>query len=318
MELKAEMDDGLGSLELADGRIVKLDYKVLLDNISDGVYFTDRQRTVMYWNKTAERITGYSAAEVLGHHCHDKILNHVNEQGESLCLAMCPLACTIKDCQPRQAHVFLHHKLGHRVPVYMRTMPLFDENDGVIGAAEFFTDTVANPSLQRRVRELEQLALLDPLTQLPNRRYIEPEIDARFNEMKRMGLTFGLLFMDIDQFKKFNDTYGHDTGDKALQTVAATLKAATRPFDLVGRWGGEEFLGVIRNVDIARLSEIGNRLRLLVANSWVDYKQNQLRVTLSVGATLAKADDTRQSLIERSDRLMYQSKNRTGNWLTIG
>ena len=313
------MENGPGLFKLAaDGRIVKLDYKVLLDNISDGVYFTDRLRTIRYWNKTAERITGFSAAEVLGHHCHDQILNHVNEKGESLCLTKCPMARTIQDCQPRQAQVFLHHKLGHRVPVFIRTMPLFDENDVVIGAAEFFSDAVANHSLQRRISELEQLALLDPLTQLPNRRYIEPEIDARFNEMQRMGLSFGLLFMDIDHFKQFNDAYGHDTGDKALQTVAATLKAATRPFDLVGRWGGEEFLGVIRNVDIERLSEIGNRLRLLVANSWVDHKQEQLQVTISVGATLAKADDTRQSLIDRSDRLMYQSKNRTGNCLTIG
>jgi diguanylate cyclase (GGDEF)-like protein/PAS domain S-box-containing protein len=296
---------------------VKLDYKVLLDNISDGVYFTDRQRTVLYWNKTAERITGYSAEEVLGHHCHDNILNHVNDQGVSLCLTKCPMAHTIEDGQARQAHVFLHHKLGHRIPVNVRTMPLFDENNAVIGAAEFFTDAVADPSQQRRILELERLALLDPLTQLPNRRYLEAEIDARFNEMERMGLTFGLLFMDIDQFKQFNDTYGHETGDKALQTVSRTIKAATRPFDMVGRWGGEEFLGVIRNVDIAKLSEIGHRLRLLVGNSWVDSKQEQLRVTISVGATLAKAGDTRESIVDRSDRLMYRSKQKSGNWLTV-
>jgi len=297
---------------------MRLDCKALLANVSDGVYFTDRHRTIIYWNQTAERITGFSAEEVVGHHCHDNILNHVDDQGRSLCHSSCPLARTIADRQPRASHVFLHHKAGHRIPVHVRTVPLFDEKNEVDGAAEFFTDTSSYESMHQRIAELEQLALLDPLTQLPNRHHLEPEIDSRFDELQRMGFVFGLLFMDIDHFKHLNDTYGHESGDNVLKTVAHTLKAAIRPYDLVGRWGGEEFLGIIRNVEIGKLEEIGNRLRLLVYRSSVTLKQRRLNVTISVGATLATKGDNRETLVDRADRLMYRSKLNGRNRLTIG
>jgi diguanylate cyclase (GGDEF)-like protein/PAS domain S-box-containing protein len=297
---------------------MKLDCKELLSNISDGVYFTDQYRTIIYWNKTAERITGFRAEEVIGCHCHDNILNHVDDQGRSLCHTSCPMAQTIKDRHPRESHLFLHHKEGHRIPIQVRTIPLFDEKNDVAGAAEFFTDARSYESMHQRIKELEQLALLDPLTQLPNRHHLEPEIDSRFGELQRMGFVFGLLFMDIDHFKHFNDTHGHEAGDKVLKTVARTLKAATRPYDIVGRWGGEEFLGVIRNVEIGKLEEIGNRLRLLVDKSSVKYKHKRLNVTISVGATLAKKSDNRETLVDRVDRLMYRSKQDGRNRLTVG
>ncbi len=297
---------------------MKLDSKVLLENISDGVYFTDRYRTIIYWNKTAERITGFSAEEVIGHHCHDNILNHIDDQGRNLCQSFCPLAHTIKDRQLHTSHLFMHHKQGHRIPVHIRTMPLYDEKNEVAGAAEFFTDASSHESMHQRIMELEQLALLDPLTQLPNRHHLEPEIDSRLGELRRMRFVFGLLYMDIDHFKHFNDTYGHETGDDVMKTVAHTLKAATRPYDMVGRWGGEEFLGVIRNVGVRKLEELGNRLRQLVNNSSVKFKHQQLNVTISVGATLATLSDTRETLVDRADRLMYRSKQDGRNRLTMG
>lgn len=297
---------------------MKLDCKALLADISDGVYFTDRSRKIIYWNNTAERITGFRAAEVTGYHCHDNILNHVDHKGRNLCQFSCPLARTIKDRQPHESDLFLHHKQGHRIPIRARTIPLFDEKNDVTGAAEFFTDASSHESMHQRIAELEQLALLDPLTQLPNRHHLEPEIDSRFNELQRMGFVFGLLFMDIDRFKDFNDSYGHATGDKVLKTVAHTFNATIRPYDLVGRWGGEEFLGVIRNVEIGKLKEIGNRLRVLVNRSTVEFNHQQLSVTISVGATLATMDDSRETLIDRADRLMYRSKKDGGNRLTIG
>jgi diguanylate cyclase (GGDEF)-like protein/PAS domain S-box-containing protein len=312
--MAARLNSGL----IAGRTVMKLDCKALLANISDGVYFTDRDRTIIYWNQTAERITGFSAEEVIGNHCHDNILNHVDDKGRSLCHSFCPLAHTIKDRQPRASHFFLHHKQGHRIPINVRTMPLFDEKNDIAGAAEFFSDVRSYESMHQRLTELEQLALLDPLTQLPNRHHLEPEIDSRFDELRRMGFIFGLLFMDIDHFKRFNDAYGHDTGDKVLKTVARTLKAAIRPYDLVGRWGGEEFLGVIRNVEIGKLEEIGNRLRSLVEKSSVQFKHGRLNVTISVGGTLAAKGENSETLIARADRLMYRSKQDGRNRLTIG
>ena len=290
----------------------------VLENLHDGLYCTDTHRVITFWNHAAERITGYPAAEVLGRSCAANILVHVDTDGRSLCRGLCPLAMTMADCVGREAEVFLRHRDGHRVPVLVRTGPLKDRAGQVVGGVELFTDLSNILANNSRVRELEQLALLDNLTQLANRTYLLRELEARFEEMRRYGIPFGLLFMDIDFFKRFNDTYGHDVGDEVLKLVASTFTANSRPFDVYGRWGGEEFVGVIRSIDAEDLVVLGNRMRVLVNQSFLMHDEARLGVSISLGATVAHRDDTAESLIKRADHLLYQSKNEGRNRLTLG
>lgn len=294
-------------------------YKNIIENLHDGLYFVDKNRVITYWNKAAEKISGFSASEVIGRSCSDNILCHVDSDGNSLCLNMCPLAATITDNVPREAEVYLHHKAGHRVPVSVRVSVLTDSRGEVIGGIELFTDISNQEFNALRIKELEKMAFLDNLTRLANRNYIQREIQNRFEETKRYNLPFGILFMDIDHFKKFNDEYGHDVGDIVLRYVAKTLSSNFRPFDFYGRWGGEEFIGVIHNIDETELMILGNRVRELVASSYILNNSNQtLKVTISVGATMAKKEDTIESLIKRADELLYKSKAAGRNCLTIG
>lgn len=290
----------------------------VLENLHDGLYCTDTHRVITFWNHAAERITGYPAAEVLGRSCAANILVHVDTDGRSLCRGLCPLAMTMADCVGREAEVFLRHRDGHRVPVLVRTGPLKDRAGQVVGGVELFTDLSNILANNSRVRELEQLALLDTLTQLANRAYLQREIEARFEEMRRYGIPFGLLFMDIDFFKRFNDTYGHDVGDAVLKLVANTFTANSRAFDVYGRWGGEEFVGVIRSIDAEDLVVLGNRMRVLVNQSFLMHDEARLGVSISLGATVAKHDDTAESLIKRADQLLYRSKKEGRNRLTLG
>ena len=290
----------------------------VLENLHDGLYFTDTHRIITFWNHAAERITGYTAAEVLGRSCAANILVHVDTDGRSLCGGLCPLAMAMADSVGREAEVFLRHKDGHRVPVLVRTGPLKDRQGQVVGGIELFTDLSNILANNSRVRELEQLALLDNLTQLANRTYLLREIEARFEEMRRYGIPFGLLFMDIDFFKRFNDTYGHDVGDEVLKLVANTFVANSRAFDVYGRWGGEEFVGVIRSIDAEDLAALGNRMRVLVNQSFLMHDEARLGVSISLGATVAHPDDTAESLIKRADHLLYQSKKEGRNRLTLG
>jgi diguanylate cyclase (GGDEF)-like protein/PAS domain S-box-containing protein len=299
---------------------MKLDedsYARIIDNLYDGLYFVNRDRIITYWNKAAERISGYAANEVVGRSCSDNILTHVDDEGRSLCTGMCPLAATIADKTLRSAEVYMHHKDGHRIPIFVRVTPLTDAEGNVIGGIELFTDISNQTANALRIKELEKLALLDHLTRIPNRNYIEKEIQIRFEEKKRFDIPFAILFMDIDHFKKFNDTYGHDVGDDVLKFVANTFVANSRPFDLYGRWGGEEFIGVIRNISRDDLENLGDRLRLLIKNSYVVHENKQLHVTISIGATLVKKNDTVSSLIKRADTLLYKSKAEGRNRLSI-
>jgi len=145
---------------------------------------------------------------------------------------MCPLAATIADGKPREVEVYMHHKDGHRIPVSVRVSALTDRDGNIIGGIELFTDFSNQAANDLRVKELEKLALLDNLTQLANRNYIEREIQSRFEEKKRFNVPFGILFIDIDHFKKYNDIYGHPAGDEVLNFVANTFVANTSPFDI--------------------------------------------------------------------------------------
>ena len=292
-------------------------YEKIIENLYDGLYFVNRDRVVTYWNKAAERISGFSAEEVIGKACADNILTHVDAEGKYLCGNRCPVAATMCDGIPREAELYLHHKAGHRVPVSVRASTLTDEANNIIGGIELFTDISNRSANELRLKELEKLAMLDSLTQLANRNYIQLELHTRFEEMKRFGVPSGALFMDIDHFKKFNDEHGHDAGDAVLKFVSNTLVENCRPFDLYGRWGGEEFIGIIRNVDKQGLANAGNRARSLVAGSYLDYGNKTLKVTLSVGATLIRESDSEESLLKRADALLYQSKSAGRNCLTI-
>ncbi len=293
-------------------------YKKIIDDLRDGLYIVDRDRRIVFWNRAAEQISGFTAEEVVGKHCADNILCHVADSGINLCCGECPLGETIETGDAHDAEVFLHHKNGHRVPVSVRVTPLADEQGNIIGAVEIFSDSSKSTANSLRLQELEKLALLDGLTQLANRRYLERELEARLEEMSRYGIPFGVLFMDIDDFKRVNDKYGHETGDRVLQFVAGTLSANSRPFDLYGRWGGEEFVGVVRNVSPANLKHMGQRLRRLVEKSFLLEAGGKLRVTISIGATMALHDDSLHSLLQRADTLMYQSKGAGKNKLTMG
>ncbi|ACL05392.1 sensor domain-containing diguanylate cyclase [Desulfatibacillum aliphaticivorans] len=290
----------------------------LFDEMQEGLYLTDNERRITHWNEAAERLTGYTAEQVIGSKCSDNVLMHVNEQGECLCMGECPLRDTIFDGTPREADVFMHHKNGHRVPVRVRVLPLRNSNGDIVGGAEFFSDVSSQMGVQARIKELEQLVLIDNLTMLSNRRHVEAELDRFLTEKQRYDLSFGVLFLDLDHFKNVNDTFGHNVGDLVLKTVGATLKSCARPYDTFGRWGGEEFIGLIRNIDAPNLRGLGERIRGLVAATMINTPCGKtLQVTASIGGTTARQEDDMESIIARADKNLYCSKNSGRNCLTL-
>ncbi len=213
-------------------------YKDIIDNLYDGVYFTDRERVIRYWNKGAERITGYTSQQVVGRACRDNLLNHVSANGVQLCQNLCPLVACMEAGEPQEAEVFLHHAEGYRVPVLVRVAPLRDAEGNVRGAVEIFSKDVGGMAVRRELHELRRTVKTDKLTGVSNRQYLEERLHGVIAELEHQNSTAGLLFIDIDHFKRLNDTYGHDVGDKALRMVAATLRHNLREVDTVGRWGG--------------------------------------------------------------------------------
>ncbi len=292
--------------------------ETLLESLNHGVYFVDLNRKITYWNKKAEEITGYKAEEVNGKSCADNILVHINEEGKNCCdnPEFCPILKAINLRSTYETDLYFKHRDGYRVLVHIKTSPVFDEDKNLIGALEIFYDNSEIDDLNFRIQELERLALIDSLTKIANRRYIEMQLHSRLNEYKRFGWQFGLLFIDIDHFKRINDTYGHDIGDKVLKMVANVLIKNSRSFDLAGRWGGEEFIVIVPNVTDTQLYTIAHKFKNLVALSNLRINSDYINVTVSIGATLVKEKDTLKSIIKRADKLMYQSKQNGRNKVT--
>jgi diguanylate cyclase (GGDEF)-like protein/PAS domain S-box-containing protein len=291
-------------------------YKHILDNLCDGVYFLDINRKITYWNKGAEKISGYCARDVIGLSCSDNILVHIDQHGNQLCHSTCPAAVTLQDGQRREAEVFLRHKMGYRLPVRICVDPIFDAGGAIIGAVEHFTDISSNMALRQQVQDLEQMALFDSLTEIGNRRYAQMHLHARFNERKRYGWDFGLLFIDIDRFKLFNDTHSHAVGDRVLRMVAQTLASNIRSFDMACRWGGDEFIIILVHVDPEAIVNTADKLRALVEQSAFAENDEQIHVTVSIGATLVLDEDTPDTIVQRADALMYRSKQNGSNCVT--
>jgi len=282
-------------------------YEALLDGLFEGVYFVDRDRRITFWNKAALRITGYASADVVGRSCREGLLCHVDDSGKHLCDEGCPLAATMEDRLSREAHVFVRHADGHRVPVRVACAPIVGESGEVVGAVESFFEDAEWRGAAERVKELEKYAFIDVLTELPNRRHLEQQISSKLEELTRYGWPCGILLIDIDNFKQVNDAYGHAVGDAVLKMVARTLQGGVRSFDLVGRWGGEEFLALLTNAPGEILVVVAERMRALVAASGLR-EPDEIAVTISIGVAAAKPGDSIADVTRRADENLYRAK----------
>ncbi|WP_165857438.1 sensor domain-containing diguanylate cyclase [Marinobacter sp. JSM 1782161] len=163
-------------------------------------------------------------------------------------------------------------------------------------------------TVSERTEALHRLARKDALTELFNRRGMNELLDEEMHRMQRENRTFGLIWLDIDNFKGVNDRLGHATGDRVLQRVAACLNASIRPYDHAARWGGDEFLVILAPCDSECLQGIGERIRQSLEAS-----PEAPAITVSIGGALAQSDDTLEAILLRADDALYQAKENGRN-----
>lgn len=290
-------------------------YIDILENMREGAYFTDQERRIQFWNKAAENITGYRREEIVGEQCQGTLLHHIDCDGNMICFSGCPLHQSLSDGKKRKHDVFLRHKEGHRITVTVNTFPVI-RNEKIIGAIEIFTPSSLVIYDDELITQLANSAMNDKLTGIPNRRRLESFIDLRLREMAMYKIKICVVFLDIDNFRDFNNIHGHDAGDAILRTASKTITSMTRNSDLFGRWGGEEFVGIytIKNDSDALL--ISEKIRALVEDTQIKHGDLSLSITVSIGAAVAREEDTIDSVIKRADEYMYQSKQGGKNRVT--
>lgn len=175
----------------------------------------------------------------------------------------------------------------------------------------------------RRIDLLESENITDPLTKIYNRRYLDRRLAEEVARSTRYALALSVLMLDIDHFKQFNDSYGHQAGDIALKTFGSLIKSALRDLDVVARYGGEEFLVICTNTSIDGAALVAERLRHLVELHPIEITDGSgtsqaIQISISIGAAgLSASVDNEEKLIEAADRALYQAKEQGRNRVVV-
>ncbi|MDQ7048380.1 MAG: diguanylate cyclase [Enterobacterales bacterium] len=170
-------------------------------------------------------------------------------------------------------------------------------------------------ALEQSNKALKLLANTDPLTGLPNRRHLFEKFSAEVERSDRYHSKFCLLIMDLDDFKKINDQYGHPTGDEVLKRVSTVIKQTVREADHCGRIGGEEFAIILTESDKKAAKGFAERIRKAIE---VCHSKDEIAVTVSIGLTQRLEKDDLESIYDRADKALYQSKDNGRNQYTLG
>ena len=167
--------------------------------------------------------------------------------------------------------------------------------------------------LSQLLKQVESKAMIDPLTQVFNRGTYNMEIAQMIKEFKRYKNPAALIIIDIDHFKISNDDYGHKVGDAVLVLVASVIKGAVRDTDMVFRYGGEEFVVLLDNLDLKNALTVAEKVRAQIESHHLTNKANVLNITVSIGLSCFKEGDIETSIFERADKALYQGKQNGRN-----
>ena len=198
-----------------------------------------------------------------------------------------------------------------------------DEEKGLnLGAADYISKPFSPAIVKLRVRNqikminqlrmIELLSLIDQLTSIPNRRGFDNRMDMEWIRAIRESTSISILLMDVDKFKVYNDTYGHQQGDRVLQAVAKTMtQALHRPGDYAARWGGEEFIVLMPNTNLEGALAIAEKIRLDVSNVVIpceDGTETKVTVSIGVNSLTPVRTGSREEFISDADKALYRAK----------
>jgi len=281
------------------------EWQGLLTALGDGVYGVDTGGRCTFINPAALAMVGLTRNDVIGRDAH-ALFHHTHENGTRYPKEDCPVLSTLADGKVRHAEDYFVTREGVLFPVAVTATPVGANTTGQ-GVVVVFRDV----SDHRRIEsELREEAATDALTGLPNRRYFLAELERHWARVVRNEVgEVAVMMLDLDHFKRVNDTYGHATGDEVLKHLAALIRDALRRGDLVGRLGGEEFAVLQVGAPREEALRLAQRIRQCVEDSMVPTAGGDLRYTASIGVTaLAESDRDWRAALLRADAALYRAK----------
>lgn len=281
----------------------------LIEREYDGYFLLDGGHNVLVWSWGLEQLLGLSPRDVLRRRWSPELLGYTGELGQPLALHEIPMQQVLQGQPPQSGALRLQPAPEQAVAVEIHTLPLTEADGRFLGAAEIVKNLQRSQHLPPDYRELKLAASRDPLTAVANRGELETQLRLLFDDWQETddAEPFSVIFLDIDFFKNINDTFGHTVGDQVLIDVARLLKQKSYSGELVGRYGGEEFVLLCPAVTLDQAVRRAERLRESIQSARIGSIGNY-RVTASFGVAQVERSDSPESVLRRADFALYQAK----------
>lgn len=284
-------------------------YLYTLESLYDGFYLLDPDLRFVVWNQGAERLFGQTSEAMLNNHWSSRLLSLADQYSKPIADNESPMHKVLETGKPAVNQVRVKAEDDSWIDIELQSIPLFDEQGTLVGLCEIFKDLSRAANNNGQYKKLKLQASRDALTNVANRGEMENQLAVLINEYreKPQDKRFSVIFMDVDHFKKINDTYGHDVGDEVLINVARLLEQETYSGELVARYGGEEFVILCPETELEQAKQRAERIRLALKNAKVS-KESKLKATASFGLTEIEPGDSLNSVLRRADQGVYISK----------
>jgi len=295
----------------AQGPMNVPDLQAVFEQASDGIALIDETQTIVAMNPAFERLIGRPAKEIVGRARCRAVLACEDAAGCLLCDRPCPAqeALTAGVTTPSQ-ELFLRTETGAVIPLSSSFTPLHLTPEGRGIVLMIVRDITRQ---HRTTQRLRHLALTDALTGLENHRSLMTQLRREITRARRYRHALSLLFIDVDEFKRYNDERGHRHGDAALAAIGRLLKTQMRETDIAARYGGEEFVLLLPETDKPQARVLAEQLRRVIACQLEERPPgpngSRTGLTVSIGvATFPSDADNGTGLLEQADRALYAAK----------
>jgi diguanylate cyclase (GGDEF)-like protein len=291
-----------------------LSYLYLLESLYDGFYIVDSDLKIQIWNCGVSQLFDCTPADMLGRPWSRSSLHLYNAKGHPLPAQECPLMQSMSDHRPACAAMTFHSPQRDPITLEVQSLPLLDDSGNILGVAEILRDVSRAKRNPGQYRELRIAATQDPLTGIANRGELERRLDEMFaiHSRRPHNEPFSVIFLDIDHFKQINDHYLHATGDRVLIDMAKLVQDELYSGEFLARFGGEEFVIICPENSLDDAYRKAERLRRSIEQAGLG-EQETLHVTASFGVAQLMAGDTRESLLDRADKALFDAKEQGRN-----